>query len=268
MCAVSSAECRHRSFGVVTVLETRCSPSLLSHHAIAYNRLSWDLLIAEHPKESWVLEAPAPRFSFKYFFVHRQTCYSAHLDVAVLRPSAAESGLFPTRSGADPRPQHLEENTLHPPPLPPWQATVPGWGWSHLGRTAGLLVVPGPLQSLQCYTEAPGLYGDSTPTRASCRPPSGVTAVYRLPSAPPFALILGLPSPSQLAPRMARSWLCAHIVQNCLLSEIAVPCDSWGPAPGGSDDSGQRAPPPISGSVPCHPTDGVPWLHFLSLSGF
>lgn len=33
-------------------------------------------------------------------------------------------------------------------------------------------------------------------------------------------------------------WFCAHMVQNCLLSEAAVPCESWGPAPGGNDDSG------------------------------
>lgn len=133
------------------------------------------------------------------------------------------------------------------------------------------------------------LHGEPpTPAPAFCRPPSGVIAVQRLPSAPPFALVLGPSPPSQLAPRIARSWLSAprmarswlgvprisrpwpgaHIVQKCLFSEITVPCESWGPAPGGRDDSGQRAPPPIRGSAPCHPTAGVPWLHFPSLSGF
>lgn len=42
-----------------------------------------------------------------------------------------------------------------------------------------------------------------------------------------------------MSPKMASLWLCAHMVQNCLLSEAVVPCESWGPAPGGSDDSGQ-----------------------------
>lgn len=48
MCAVTSAECRHGSFEIVTVLETQFSPGLLPCHVTAYNRLSWGLLTDEH----------------------------------------------------------------------------------------------------------------------------------------------------------------------------------------------------------------------------
>lgn len=92
-------------------------------------------------------------------------------------------------------------------------------------------------------------------------------AVERLPSASPSLCPLD-PAFLLHGHEPPRSWLCAHMVLKCLLKEAAVHCEYWGPAPRGSDDSGQQAPPPISGSVPCHPTAGVPWLYFPSLSGF